>query len=439
MNRRHFVTAAAATAASYQRILGANERVRMGFIGLGNRGDQVLDAFLEHGDQEVAAVCDLREDYMDFAHKKSRGNPAHYKDYRKLLEQKTVDAVAIATPDHWHALMCIDACNAGKDVYVEKPLSLTVVEGRKMVEAVRRNKRVSQVGVHRRSSPFCREAAELVRGGGIGHVSMAASYNIRNEWPHGIGNPPDSAPPPGVDWDLWLGPAPEVPYNRNRAFYNFRWFWHYSGGQVTNWGVHLLDMIHWGLAKDAPLSVAAVGGRFAVKDNREVPDTCEVIYEYPGGTIARFSQYSANGGPSPRSCEVEYRGTLGTLYLLSAGYEVLPDRIQEPEIFIRTPLDRTTERQQRATAKTRIEARQVKGSADTAFHARNFLDCVKSRSVTNCDIEVGHRSTTAALIGNIALRTRAHLQWDSKAERFPNHREANNYLHYEYRAPWKLG
>jgi predicted dehydrogenase len=133
-----------------------------------------------------------------------------------------------------------------------------VVEGRKMVEAVRRNKRVSIVGVHRRSSAFCREAADLIRSGGIGHVSMAAAYNIRNEYPNGIGNPPNTQPPPGVDWDLWLGPAPKVPYNRNRAFYNFRWFWHYSGGQVTNWGVHLLDMIHWATGKEAPLSVAAI-------------------------------------------------------------------------------------------------------------------------------------------------------------------------------------
>jgi predicted dehydrogenase len=438
MNRRHFVAAAAFTAASYQRVPGANERVRMGFIGLGNRGDQVLDAFLEHGDNEAVAVCDLREDYMDFAHKKSRANPTHYKDYRKLLEHKDLDAVAIATPDHWHALMCIDACNAGKDVYVEKPLSLTVVEGRKMVEAARRNKRVTQVGVHRRSSPFCREAADLIRTGGIGHVSMAAAYNIRNEYPNGIGNPPNTQPPPGVDWDLWLGPAPRVPYNRNRAFYNFRWFWHYSGGQVTNWGVHLLDMIHWAAGKEAPLSVAAMGGRFAVKDNREVPDTCEVLYEYPGGMLARFSQYSANGGQSPRNCEVEYRGSLGTLYLLSSAYEVAPDRIGEIEIFIRTPLDRKTEREQRAQAKARIEPKAVKGSADTAFHARNFLDCVKSRATTNCDIEVGHRSTSAALIGNIALKTRASLQWDAKTERFTNHREANNYLHYEYRSPWKL-
>ncbi|MBI3698467.1 MAG: Gfo/Idh/MocA family oxidoreductase [Acidobacteria bacterium] len=439
MNRRDFVRATATTALSYQRIVGANDRVRMGFIGLGNRGDQVLDAFLEHGDNEVAAVCDLRDDYMDFAHKKSRANPAHFRDYRKLLELKTVDAVAIATPDHWHALMCVDACNAGKDVYVEKPLSLTVVEGRKMVEAARRNNRVTQVGVHRRSAPFCREAAEIIRTGGLGHVTMAASYNIRNEYPNGIGNPADSAPPPGVDWDLWLGPAPKVAFNPNRAFYRFRWFWNYSGGQVTNYGVHYLDMIQWSLGKDAPLSVTAIGGKYAVQDNREAPDTAEVLWEYPGGTIARFSQYSANGAPSnARNSEIEFRGTLGTLYLMAGAYELVPERINEAEVFARTPLDRQTERAQRSGAKASVQPRSLKGSADTAFHARNFLDCVKSRTACNCDIETGHRSTTAALIGNIAMRLKTHLQWDPVRERFTNSEAANQHLHYQYRSPWKI-
>ncbi len=441
MNRRDFVrtTAAATTALSYQRLRGANDRVRMGFIGLGNRGDQVLDAFLEHGDNEVVALCDLREDYMAFAHQKSRANPAHFQDYRKLLDQKDLDAVVIATPDHWHALMCVDACNAGKDVYVEKPLSLTVVEGRKMVEAARRNQRVTQVGLHRRSAPFCREAAEIVRSGGIGHVTMAASYNIRNEYPKGIGNPPDGAPPPGVDWDLWLGPAPKVPYNPNRAFYRFRWFWNYSGGQVTNFGTHYLDMIQWSLGQEAPLSVTAIGGKYAVEDNREVPDTAEVLWEYPGA-IARFSQSSANGAPSnARNSEMEFRGTLGTLYVFGGGYEVVPDKVSETGVYARTPLDRQTERAERASAKTRIEPRSAKGSADTAFHARNFLDCVKSRTRCNCDVETGHRSTTATLIGNIALKLRTHLQWDASSERFTNSEAANKYLHYEYRPPWKLG
>src|SRR5882724_7963723 len=185
--RRTF-TAAAMTALSYRRILGANERVRMGYIGLGNRGDQVHEAFLEYGDQETAAVCDLRDDYMDFAIKKSRSRAKKYTDYRKLIEDKSIDAVVIATPDHWHALMFVQACHAGKDVYCEKPLSLTVAEGRKMVDTWVATKRVAQVGIQRRSAKFLQEAVEFVKAGGIGEVTVARGFHIQNEWPNGIGN-----------------------------------------------------------------------------------------------------------------------------------------------------------------------------------------------------------------------------------------------------------
>src|SRR5690349_9835066 len=187
--RRNFARGAGlATALSYSRIWGANDRVGMGYIGLGNRGDQVHDAFLEHGDAQTVAVCDLRDDYLDFASKKSRGTPQRYKEYKKLLEDKQVDAVVIATPDHWHALMFIDACNAGKDVYVEKPLSLTVFEGRRMVETADRTKRVTQVGTNRRSWKTYKEAAEFVQSGGIGHVTAARCFHIKNEWPNGLGS-----------------------------------------------------------------------------------------------------------------------------------------------------------------------------------------------------------------------------------------------------------
>src|SRR5512132_541278 len=205
LTRREFAGGAGmATALSYSRILGANDRVGVGYIGVGNRGDQVHDAFLEHGDQQTAAVCDLRDDYLDFAVKKSRATPNRYKDYKKLLEDKNVDAVVIATPDHWHALMFIDACNAGKDVYVEKPLSLTVAEGRKMVETAERTKRVVQVGTNRRSWRTMKEAADFVRAGGIGPVTVAKCFHIRNEGPNGLGMP--QAPPMSEqDWDRWLG------------------------------------------------------------------------------------------------------------------------------------------------------------------------------------------------------------------------------------------
>src|SRR4051794_10606324 len=245
LTRRTLVRAAGMTALSYRNILGANDRVRMGYIGLGNRGDQVHEAFLEFSEAPTVAICDLRDDYLDFAAKKSRATPVRYKDYKKLLDDRNVDAVVIATPDHWHALMFVDACNAGKDIYVEKPLSLTVTEGRRMVEVAERTKRIVQVGLQRRSNKGMQEAAEFVRSGGLGPVEVAKGFHVQNEWPNGIGNPPDGPPPNEELWDKWVGPAPKVPYNPNRTFYRFRWFWDYSGGQVTNFGVHYFDILRW--------------------------------------------------------------------------------------------------------------------------------------------------------------------------------------------------
>jgi predicted dehydrogenase len=437
ISRRNFTGAAAAL--SYSRILGANDRLRVGYIGLGNRGDQVHDAFLEHGDQQTVAVCDLRDDYMDFAIKKSCAPPVKYKDYRKLLEDKNVDAVAISTPDHWHAIMFVEACKAGKDVYVEKPLSLTVVEGRRMVDVARETKRVTQVGIHRRSSKFLQEAAEFVRSGGLGKVTVAKGWHVMNEWPDGIGKPADGPPPSEEEWDKWLGPAPKVPYNRNRTYYNFRWFYHYSGGQLTNFGVHYMDMLRWALGKDSPKGITAMGGRYAVEDNREIPDTMEVLWDFDGVMMV-FSQYNANAAPpNVRSSEMEIRGTKGTMYLGGTQWEVVPEQINDRARFPRSPIDREGERANRGTRKTMIEPRSAKGSQDTAFHARNFIDCVKSRAKCNCDILDGHLSTSATILGNIAHKTRSYLEWDPKTEKITNNAAANQWLHYRYRAPYKLG
>ena len=443
LNRRDFVksTAAAglATALSSARVWGANGRIRLGFIALGNRGDQVLDAFLAHKDCQVVAVCDIYQPYLDFASQKIGGDPAQFKDYRKLLDVKDVDAVVIATPDHWHALQTIQACEAGKDDYTEKPLSLCVAEGRKMVEAVRRHKRVSQVGIHRRSSPFCKEAADLVRSGELGRITAVRSFHIQNEWPKGIGNPPNGEPPQGFDWDAWLGPAPKVAYNKNRTFYRFRWFYDYSGGQLTNFGVHYTDAIQWALGHDAPLAVTAMGGKLVVEDNREIPDTLEVIWMYPGNTLVTFSQFNASAPPAGlRNGEIEFRGTKGTLYLQGNGYEVVPESVTPNEFAARTPLDRNLERGWRVGAKPMIEPKKGAGRADTEYHARNFLDCVRSRQQCNCDIEIGHRSTSATLIGNIAHRTKTYLEWDKAKERFTNSPGANKFLSYTYRAPYKF-
>jgi predicted dehydrogenase len=440
LTRRDFAAGAGLTTAlSYSRVLGAADRIGIGYIGLGNRGDQVHANFLEFGDQHTVAVCDLSEDYMDLAAKKARSDPKRYTDYRKLLENKDVDAVVIATPDHWHALMFVEACRAGKDVYVEKPLCVTVAEGRRMVEIAEETKRVVQVGTNRRSSKAAAEAAEFVRSGGLGQVTVAKSYHITNDWPVGIGNPPNEPPPNGAMWEQWVGPAPMKPYNRNRTFYNFRWFYDYSGGQLTNFGVHHIDMIRWCLGQDSPRAVTAIGGKYAVKDNREIPDTLGVLWQFDGPTLVVFSQYNCNGAPgNTQGSEIELRGTKGTLYLHSDRWEVVPERITDMTKVPRTPLDRVTERSYGPSKKPAMEPKIVKAGRDSHAHARNFLDCIKSRGKCNADILTGHLSTSATLIAAIALKTEAHLKWDGRTERFTNNESANKLLSYKYRAPYML-
>lgn len=445
LSRREFALSAVATGTaiatkSSAGILGANERLQVGIIGVGNRGRELQTALKAVKGVEIVALCDVFDPYLQAAKADLGGKPATCRDYRKLIDRKDVDAVVIGTPDHWHALQFIDACNAGKDVYVEKPLSLTVAEGRRMVEVAKRTKRITQVGTHRRSSEMYRKACELVRSGHIGRISIAKSYHLQNETPMGMGKPADSAPPPGLDWDMWLGPARKVPYNRNRCLYRFRWFLEYSGGQLTNFGTHFIDIIQWALGQDAPKSVTAIGGNFAVRDNREIPDTMEVIWEYDGCMVT-FSQYNANSAAgNPRGANIEFRGTLGTLYAHYGRCTIDPQRIRYREIPFKDPTDRKGSNGQYGALKASgLEKEEIKGGAPTVDHVRNWVECVKARKECNAPVEVGHRSTSATLIGNIALKRHRQLQWDAKAERFTNDDKANDMLSYEYRKPWKLG
>jgi predicted dehydrogenase len=446
ITRRTFAASAAVlSAAAYARALGANDRVRLGFIGVGNRGDQLLDAFLAHKDCEPVALCDVYEPYLPAANKKAGGNAALLKDHRELIARKDIDAVVIATPDHWHAIQFIDACKAGKDVYVEKPLSLCIGEGRRMCRVATETSRVTQVGLHRRSSPIVREAVQLIRDGAIGKVTVAKSYHYRNETPMGIGNPADGDPPPGLDWDRWLGPAPKSAFNRNKCLYKFRWFSDYSGGQLTNFGTHYLDVIQWALGQDAPKAVACLGGKYAVEDNRDIPDTMEAVWEYDG-CLVTFSQFNCNASPgNPRNWNMEFRGTLGTMLISDGnqGFEIIPERVRTEELPALSPLHRAENAKQgRATKQARdpLAKKGESGNAsDTENHARNFLDCVKSRAQTHCPVEVGHRSTSATLLAKLALMRQRQLAWDASAERVTNDPEANKLLTYEYRKPWVLG
>jgi len=448
VSRRDFTKAAlagAAVAATTNtaragRVIGANDRVRIGCIGVGYRGVQVLNAFLTQKDAEIVALCDVYEPYLNGQFDKIHphfqeltyrvpkrlpdfGGPVErHKDFRRVIDKKDIDAVIIATPDHWHAVQTIMACDAGKDVYIEKPLSLTVREGRRMVQAARRNDRVVQVGTQRRSSKLYAQLAELVQSGAIGKVTVARAGLTDNMSPLGIGKVPDSAPPEGLDWDMWLGPRAERPFNLNILPYKFRW-WNLYSSQMANWGAHYLDAMRWIAHETAPASISAHGGIYTVEDCRTNPDTAEVIFEHASGMLTMFSTFEASGQPLLKTGEIEIRGTLGTVYASMNRIEVIPERggaFQDPKLRMK-PLV--------------LSNKDGYFELDTS-HARNFLDCVKSRNRPNCDVEEGHRSTSYALLANIALATKSRLDWDAQAERFTNNEAANALLDYEYRQPW---
>src|SRR5262245_46695548 len=243
-------------------VLGANDQIRVGVIGCGGQANWDASDFSRQPNVKIVALCDVYEGSMrqtlkNEALKLDPARTSMFKDFRRVLDDKNIDAVIIATPDHWHALTTIMACQAGKDVYVEKPLSLTIEEGRRMVTAARKHNRVVQVGTQQRSARHFQQAVQLVREGKLGKITRVETWNYENQHPRGIGNPPDEAPPNDLDWDFYLGPAPKVPYNKNRHLELFRWFWDYSGGMMTDWGVHLIDIVHWAMNVDAPMAVAA--------------------------------------------------------------------------------------------------------------------------------------------------------------------------------------
>jgi predicted dehydrogenase len=319
------------------------------------------------------------------------------------------------------------ACQSGKDIYVEKPLSMTVLEGRRMVEAAERHGRIVQVGLQRRSSPVYQPLLDLIQEGSIGKVVVSRAYRISNMYPHGIGRYKPDRVPEDLNWDLWLGPRAMRPYQANIHPYRFRWWQDYSS-QVGNWGVHYFDVIRWLLDERAPASVSAHGGRFVVDDDRTIPDTLEVTFEFKSGSLLVFGQYEGSSGQAILDGEIELQGTLGTLYSHpsysgSAGYRIAPARggqFQEPEPRIKP------------------QSVKVERTDPTLAHIRDFLDCMRSRKPCRSSLEDGHRSTTFALLANIALKTGTQIEWDPQSEKITNSAEADKLLHYRYREPWAL-
>ncbi len=422
-SRRQFVrmAAGAGISALAWRALGGvapSDRIRMGFIGLGGMGTGRLNQFMEHPDVVAAAVCDLDRTHLDRAvttvQSKQGHKPDAYHDFRKLLERKDIDAVMVATPDHWHALPVILACEAGKDVFVEKPLSYSIGEGRAMVAAAVKHARITQMGNHIHNDlPNYRRVVELVRSGMLGKIQRV--YCSMASGRQGLGRPADSAPPPELDYEFWLGPAPKRPYNPNRSHFTYRYFWDYSGGVFIDFWCHFADVAYWALDLQAPKNISAAGGRWAVDDNAETPDTLEVLYEYPGLILTWSLNPNGRPGYDHMGSSVIFEGSEATLVTNYSKHEVWVKGKKEEDF---TPPPQSI--------------------PDSPGHIREFLDSIKSRQRTTCNVEYGYRLTKGGLLGNLAFRAGERIAWDDARERVTSDGHANRLVTRRYRKPWKL-
>ena len=421
LSRRTFVGAAAAAAC--KAAVAPSDRIRFGLVGSGGMGRGLLSFFLANPEVDCAVICDVDDAQLAkgvaIVEKLRNMRPETTKDFRRLIERQDVDVVVVATPDHWHALPTVYACQAGKDVYCEKPLATTIWEGRQMMETARRHQRVVQMGTQWRSGAHFREAVEFVQSGKLGKIRQVRAWAYL-DWVGGIGNPADSDPPAGVDYDMWLGPAPQRPFNKNRFHFNFRWFWDYAGGLMTDWGVHLLNLALWAMGPAPPRAVSSSGGKFAVEDNTETPDTQIAVYEFPTYILIWEHQILGGVGLGGRPHGLAFSGAEGTLILDTKGWEVIPEAKKPLGVFKRTvsPDDRESD--------------------GRPAHIRNFLQCVRTRQQPVENLELAHFVSTVAHLGNIALRSGAKIVCDAAAERVLNDSKADALVRVSYRPPWKL-
>ena len=426
--RRHFIrnTALLAGSAGFAGPLirsvragepGPNSKLRLGVIGCGGMGQGDLECFLDNPDVECVVIADLDEANIGkglaICEKKERKKPDTVKDFRRVLDRKDVDAVLIATPDHWHAIPTVMACQAGKDVYVEKPLAKTIDEGRAMLTAAQKHNRVVQMGSQWRSCQHMIEAAEFVKSGKLGKLAMARGWAYL-DWLPSVGKPADCLPPAGIDYDMWLGPAAQHTFNPNRFHFNFRWFWDYAGGLMTDWGVHLLNMIFMGTPAEWPKSVVSSGGKYVLDDNSETPDSQVTTYEFPNYMLVWEHKAGLAVGINNHPWGIAWYGTEGTIIMNDAGWEVIPEK-----------------------RKANLEPEKHKSSGNPRpAHIRNFLDCIKSRQQPVLNLERGHFVSTIAHLGNIAYRSGSKITWDAEKEQIIGNAEANKLVSVEYRKPW---
>lgn len=401
------------------------DQLNVGAIGINGMGWSNVNAALKVPGVNLVAICDVDTNVLDkrkadlVKMNVDVSKVSVYTDYRKLLEQKDIDVVIIGTPDHWHALQMIHACEAGKDVYVEKPVGNSIIECRTMVAAQQRYNKVVQAGQWQRSQQHFRDAVDFVHSGQLGNIRTAKVWCYQG-WMRPEPVRADSAPPAGVDYAAWLGPAPTRPFNASRFHFHFRWFWDYAGGLMTDWGVHLLDYALLGMKAPTPKTIAALGGKFAYPDlYEETPDTLTTLYEFDGFNLVWDSAMGIDNGSYGRNHGIAFIGNNGTLVLDRGGWEVIEEK----------------------QSKNKVVKPLVKASDNGLNkHWENFVEVVKSRKMADlhCSIQDGAHVATVAQMGNIAFRTGQKLTWDKAKGAFTNNKVNKNYLMKEYQNGYKL-
>jgi predicted dehydrogenase len=449
--RRGFLGAAALTAAQYNRVLGANDRVGIGFIGYGLIGKQHIYNFKKSfPDVDRVAVCDVYKPRVEegLAYLESP-NAKGYSDFRKMYENKDIDGVLVATPDHWHALLTIMACAAGKDVYVEKPLTVFIDEGKWMIQAMNKYKRVVVVGTQRNHNPGHQVAKKILDSGVLGKIQMVKlGAGGRNIFP-GFGKTPVENPPADFDYDMWLGPAPKTPYQKHRGLYHFRWFWNYSGGQLTNLGAHSVSAFLLVTGVKGPTKVVSFGGRFTLEDDGETPDLQECLYQFPEFMMTMGCR-EANGLRDPQGAVI--MGSKGNLAIGSN--QVIPEMKNDPPnliprfqgqqpvggaVFNDTKPEPWIEAQPGTGGRGGGNMADYQSLEERMFNdnKRDWVECIKSRKQPFCNLDMGHRTAIVCNLGNMSLRLGGRtIHWDPEKEVVVGDKEAAAMCSKSYRAPW---
>lgn len=416
--------------ATIRKKVGPNDTINIGLIGCKGMGFSDLASMLKISETNVIALCDVDKNVLEarIADLEKAGikKPKKYTDYRRLLENKDIDVVVIGTPDHWHCLQLTDAIGAGKDVYCEKPIANSIQESTIMLNHVQSSDRMVQIGQWQRSQPHFVDAINYVHSGKLGEIRLAKAWAYQG-WMKPVPIISNSAVPKGVDYDMWLGPAAKREFNPNRFHFNFRWFWDYAGGLMTDWGVHLIDYALYGMKAGTPKSVMALGGKFAYPDDAsETPDTLQTVYEYDNFSILWEHATGIDGGNYGRNHGIAFIGNNGTLVLDRNGWEVIPER-------------EFAGWGKEGTPKMEAASFDNGGKSGLDLHTVNFIDAVKSRDAAklNAPIKVGYDAALVCHMGNVAFKTGDRIYWDEATGLFKSE-AANKLINIDYQNGWKL-